>query len=656
MSLPLQRIVFVRLKHRMKAFLAKFHRPTRHRIPALTSHAHDVFARLPFELHVLVISYLEPRDLDAALDASKVIRLVWLSDEIWPALADYWFSGLAQQICLAVNDEPRRSEMFRRRLRRICKRTDAKFAAAMHYGFSLASDEFFQWNKNVPAIDGGVHSYESVEDLEVDDAQRFSRFMMYRNGRVAWWPEGYSMPYIAIVDDLHTRTRKAYQFPKRDQSVRGYKTAMGSKLFIMGHGTKLHVWHLELDRLDSFEVPENFKRCITEDERVLILSQNSDIYIWRFGGKLQRIDSEFFAAFIFPLSLAPLAKPIFQEGPTFSRITTVPIVLLTFPKVQKLSCYPREYIAAGGPPVWTPRIWLSFQRGFYLRNSQLLIDFILSPAVNDMFYVATLALDESGKLTVYECNESGIVGTYIMQDRIYSDPRTTERGLLKWEKVNSFGGYILVQVVQEPSSTGGLPEDACPCGQRSRQLASLCFNIYTKSFTTLRHHLGELSPWISHIWNNMLFIMDDRFQRQCTSNRRPVMTLAPCTAIDALRHRDTPIPMYTTIPDSAPLLYRRHQLPFDLKGVSDDLQVRGLNCTSFIDALQEFSPDPKWKRPFVPCPSEMNPGRLVGDDEFFIFVNSPSYTIFSFAEGFPINTSNVDESKPWWRKPRGKLT
>ncbi|KAI0188545.1 hypothetical protein F4808DRAFT_467920 [Astrocystis sublimbata] len=569
----------------MKAFLAKFHRPTRHRIPALTSHAHDVFARLPFELHVLVISYLEPRDLDAALDASKVIRLVWLSDEIWPALADYWFSGLAQQICLAVNDEPRRSEMFRRRLRRICKRTDAKFAAAMHYGFSLASDEFFQWNKN------------SVEDLEVDDAQRFSRFMMYRNGRVAWWPEGYSMPYIAIVDDLHTRTRKAYQFPKRDQSVRGYKTAMGSKLFIMGHGTKLHVWHLELDRLDSFEVPENFKRCITEDERVLILSQNSDIYIWRFGGKLQRID------------------------------------------MQKLSCYPREYIAAGGPPVWTPRIWLSFQRGFYLRNSQLLIDFILSPAVNDMFYVATLALDESGKLTVYECNESGIVGTYIMQDRIYSDPRTTERGLLKWEKVNSFGGYILVQVVQEPSSTGGLPEDACPCGQRSRQLASLCFNIYTKSFTTLRHHLGELSPWISHIWNNMLFIMDDRFQRQCTSNRRPVMTLAPCTAIDALRHRDTPIPMYTTIPDSAPLLYRRHQLPFDLK-----------------DALQEFSPDPKWKRPFVPCPSEMNPGRLVGDDEFFIFVNSPSYTIFSFAEGFPINTSNVDESKPWWRKPRGKLT
>lgn len=67
---------------------------------------------------------------------------------------------------------------------------------------------------------------------------------------------------------------------------------MGGKLFIMGHETKLHAWHLELDRLESFEVPENFKRCITEGDTVLVLCQNSGVYIWKFGGKFQHIDGE----------------------------------------------------------------------------------------------------------------------------------------------------------------------------------------------------------------------------------------------------------------------------------------------------------------------------------------------------------------------------
>ncbi|KAI0449407.1 hypothetical protein F5B21DRAFT_49096 [Xylaria acuta] len=592
----------------MKAFLAKFHRSSGSRISTPTSSAHDVFARLPFELHVLIIAHLEPRDIDAALGASRILRLVWLSDEIWPALADRWFPGLAQHIRLAGIDEPARSELFRRRVHRICRRTEGKFAAAMHYGFGLASDEFFQLSKNVPVNEGGVHSYESVENLEIDDAQRFSRFMMYSNGRAAWWPEGYSMPYLAVVDDLRTRARRVYLFPNHGKSIRGYKTAMGKKLFIMGHDTKLHVWHLELNRLESFEVPENFKRCITEGETVLVVSQNSDIYIWKFGGKLQHID------------------------------------------MHKLSCYPREYVVSGGPPVWTPRIWLSSQQGLHLRNSQLLIDFILSPTVSGAFFVITLALDESGKLTVHEICNGEIVATYVMRDRIYSDPRTSERGLLRWEKLNSFGGYCLVQVIQEPLTTGDAQEDACPCGRRSRQLVSLCFNIYTKTFTTLRHHLSELSPWISHVWNNRLYIMDDQFpRRQTMSNRRPVMSLAPCTEVDTSREKTISVPMYTTIHDNVPLVYRRRRISFDTADLGEKL-----NIELGLDVLQEFSPDPTWKEPFIPCPSEINPGRLVGDDEFFLFVNSPSYTVLSFAEEFPVKLPTVDESKYWWKKPRGK--
>ncbi|TGJ84569.1 hypothetical protein E0Z10_g4182 [Xylaria hypoxylon] len=601
----------MKVKAKMKAFLARFHRSSGSRISTPEKNAHDVFAGLPFELHVLIIAHLEPGDIDAALGASRVLRLIWLSDEIWPALADRWFPGLAQQIRLADIDEPARCELFRRSLHRVSRRTAGKFAAAMHYGFGLASDEFFQLSKDVPISEGGVHSYESVENLDIDDAQRFSRFMMYSNGRVAWWPEGYGMPYLAVVDDLRTRARRVYLFPNHGESIRGYKTAMGKKLFVMGHDTKLHVWHLELNRLESFEVPENFKRCITEGERILVVSQSSDIYIWKFGEKLQHID------------------------------------------MHKLSCYPREYVVSGGPPVWTPRIWLSSQQGLHLRNSQLLIDFILSPNTDRVFFVITLALDESGRLTVYEIHDGEIAATYVMEDRIYSDPRTTERGLLSWEKLNSFGGYCLVQVIQEPSTTNGnahQDHEACPCGRKSRQLVSLCFNIYTKLFTTLRHHLSELSPWISHVWNDRLFIMDDQFhRRQTASNRRPVMSLAPCSEVDTPREKAASVPMYTTMHENTPLVYRRRRVPFDIGDMGDKL-----NMELGLDVLQEFSPCPTWNDSFIPCPSEINPGKLVGDDEFFIFINSPSYTVLSFGEGFPITHLTVNRRKSWWRKSRGK--
>ncbi|RWA11537.1 hypothetical protein EKO27_g3582 [Xylaria grammica] len=599
------------VKAKMKAFLARLHRSSGPRISTPEGNPQDVFAGLPFELHVLIIAHLEPQDIDAALSASRILRLIWLSDEIWPALADRWFPGLAHQIRLTDIDEQAGSELFRRGLHRICRQTTGKFSAAMHYGFGLASNEFFQLSKNVPVSEGGVHSYGNVENLDVDDAQRFSRFMMYSNGRVAWWPEGYGMPYLAVVDDLRTRARRVYLFPNHGESIRGYKTAMGKKLFVMGHDTQLHVWHLELNRLESFKVPENFKRCITEDETILVVCQSSDLYMWKFGEKLRHID------------------------------------------MNKLSCYPREYVASGGPPVWTPRIWLSSQQGLHLRNSQLLIDFILSPTTSRIFFVITLALDESGKLTVYEVYDGEIAATYVMEDRIYSDPRTCERGLLNWEKLNSFGGYCLVQVIQEPSTTNDDADEGngvCPCGRKSRQLVSLCFNIYTKSFTTLRHHLNELSPWISHIWNDRLFIMDDQFhRRQTVSNRRPVMSLAPCTEAGAPRQNAASVPMYTTMRENTSLIYRRRRVPFDTGEMGEQLSIE-----LGLDVLQEFSPYPKWNDSFIPSPSEINPGVLVGDDEFFLFVNSPSYTVLSFGEGFPIKDLTTNKSKYRWRKPRRK--
>ncbi|KAI2624515.1 hypothetical protein GGS21DRAFT_493931 [Xylaria nigripes] len=582
----------------MKAFLAKFHRSSGSRIiaPESIRDSHDIFACLPFELHILIIAYLEPGDIDAALGASCILRRVWLSEESWPAIADRWYPGLAQHIRMTGFKEPESSELFHRCLHRMCRRTEGKFSAAMHYGFGLASDEFFQLSKVIPVSDGGVHSYESVENLVIDDAQRYTRFMIYSNGRVAWWPEAYSMPYLAVVDDLRTRVRRAYLFPNHDKRSRGYKTAMGKTLFIMGHETKLHVWHLELNRLESFEVPENPERCITEGETVLVVSQTSDVYIWKFGQKLQHIN------------------------------------------MHRLSCYPREHVVSGGPTTWPPRIWLSSQRGLHLRYSRLLIDFILSPTVSGVFFVGTLAIDESRKLTVHEIRDGEIAATYVLEERIFSDPRTTERGLLRWEKLNSFGGYSLVRVIQEPATA----DDACPCGRKSRELVSLCFNIYTRSFSILRHHLGELSPWISHVWNDRLLIMDARFHgRQTATTPCPVMSIAPCSGIDTSQNNIAPVPMFTTIYDDVPYVCRRHQLPFDIDNLGERLDVEHR-----IDVLQEFSPHPRWNGSFIPSLSEMSPGRLVGDDDFFLFVNTPSYTVLSFGQEFPTRPLITEEMTP----------
>jgi hypothetical protein len=283
----------------------------------------------------------------------------------------------------------------------------------------------------------------------------------------------------------------------------------------------------------------------------------------------------------------------------------------------------------------------------------MLIDFILSPTVSGVFFVITLALDQSGKLTVHEIRDGALTATYVMEGRIYSDPRTCERGLLRWEKLNSFGGYCLVQVIQEPPPmTGDINDDdtPCPCGRKSRQLVSLCFNIYTKSFAALRHHLGDLSPWISHVWNDRLFIMDDQFfGRQTASTKRPIMSLSPCTDGDTPQERSVSVPMYTTIHENVALIYRRRRVHFDIGDMSERLSIE-----LGLDVLQEYSPDPKWKEQFIPCPSEVNPGRLVGDDEFFIFVNSPSYTVLSFGEEFPVKMPAVDNSRSWWKKPKGK--
>jgi len=280
----------------------------------------------------------------------------------------------------------------------------------------------------------------------------------------------------------------------------------------------------------------------------------------------------------------------------------------------------------------------------------MLIDFILSPTLSNVFFVITLALDESGQLTVHEIHNGAIAATYVMEDRIYSDPRTTEKGLLRWERLNSYGGYCLAQVIQQ------LPSDlaTCSCGRDSPQLVSLCFNIYTKKFTALRHHLGGLSPWVSHVWNDKLCIMnmDARLQKQQKGcdNKTPVLSLAPCAGDSVPREREVPVPLYTTLHEDVPLIHRRRRVPFDTGDMGDKLDIE-----LGLDVLQEYSPDPEWNS-FIPGVSDITPGKLVGDDEFFIYVNAPSYTVLSFGEDFPprLAPSEENNSRSWWRKPRAK--
>ncbi|KAI0475194.1 hypothetical protein GGR56DRAFT_502010 [Xylariaceae sp. FL0804] len=413
--------------------------------------------------------------------------------------------------------------------------------------------------------------------------------MRYSHGRIAWWPEAFSMPYFALVDDLRTRTRRAYEAP--GLSGHGYKTALGDKLFILGNGTTMHVWHLQLDRLHTLELPESFERSIAEGENVLIVFKSSAVSLWSFG--------------------EPSPRPV---------------------DMTKLPCYPKE-------PLNCNRLYKGTgwrKESHFLRQGGLFVDFILSPTDRDRFFVITVRHDWMGLLTVYEISNHVLLASYTMAVSGVIEPMP-DNDYLRWEKVDSYGGYSLVHAVTSKEAPGATGEGLiCSCADYALyKLVSLEFNIYSKTFRTRYYqyedHDGETYP-AYQIWNDR-FIHHD--SESCLlRSELPLNWEGSCRHTEEAMCKLPYIPVYATSRGKVPFIAQRRRVALETSKPPASL----VNLESALYLDRDYT--------------EVNASsatKIFGDDDFLILVPSQEYTAFSFGEDIPDTKPEADEPRSSWR-------
>lgn len=600
----------------MESILARFRRPTPKPYSTPGMAGPDIISRLPYELREMILAELSLEDISGALSVCRTWRCSWLDDGAWLSLADRWFPGLAERIRISTGADggdaataaaaaaaaAEAAEMFRRALHRIQRRTSGKFASAFQHTMCLECERFFELDKSLPVAEGGVHQFEGLQFSGI--STRFPRFMMYNSGRIAWWPEMYGSPFFAIVDDLCTKMRRAYLFPNNGGFRQGYKTAISSRLFVMCRGTTVDAWHFTLNCLRSVEIPEEFDRCIAEGERILLISNNGRIYSWTFGQDVLPIDA------------------------------------------HQLGFYPIGRVLMGGLEDFTYR-FSSHHIGLRFRDSGILIDFIIHPLMSNVFFIIMLGSDAPRKLIVHEIHKSELVGSYSLDHYLIKASNIGDIGYLRWEKIDSYGGYCLAHAwledlnphTSDNTTKPDTPLTGCSPGCSMRGLVSFCFNIYTKQFTILHHRIAKNAPSVHHLWNGQ--VITNNYDGQPGSvTEGLILSIRSCSSSQVGSSDDTSIPLYTATPEKDGTLQRRYKVDLATK----DLQGSG-DARFAFNPHQRFGTHRNWASEYGGVK------RLVGDDDFLLFVDGGNYTAWSFGNDIPEQPLD-DGQMRWWKKLR----
>lgn len=631
------------------------------RVPAALGS--DPLARLPIELHLLLLEYLCADDVVAALNASKTWRIVWLSDLVWPWLANRWYPDFLEAIRQEAaqpdatfrhlyprpfsNSDPQKvkypiinnqrtppnaemeaSELFRQTLGRLQRRDGGKYGSALYHQMQLSKDPIFSLPRHVPLIQGFITSISDLEeDLPESIKPNVSRFMLYNSGRMAWWPNSYSTPYIAVVDDLRTARRTIHRVPDHQGSQRGYKTAMSNELLVIARNTSIHAWHLEKNVLSSIVLPEQLERCIAEGSRLLIITKTAVLYVWTFGGPLQPISSSSIALY----QPGPIRMGGLIEAPTQSH---------------------------------SPMFHISRRPGLSLQNTGMLLDFILHPSVANVVFVVTM---HQGDFIVHEIEGTKLVKSYPFHANMGT---TTERwkGIeeyLRWEKCDSYGGYCLFSIYLgvdnelSPSDLQSPDKPFCTCGQQTG-LVSVCFNIYTKAFRVICHHFLHSDdlhvdpvPAAFHIWQEKLYVSYGSLAMQAGM---PITALRCCIAVqdEDQNVNDSKVPVYTISENSQGLITRRKRLSSTelpelpepraqrecwKKQVAFGLDVTARCASDSIRSRVETLWN--WDSPNI-----HQKQTIVGDNDFLIYVIDGVYTAWSFHDEIPV-PKEATRWAPW---------
>ncbi|KAI2603197.1 uncharacterized protein GGS25DRAFT_83033 [Hypoxylon fragiforme] len=587
----------------MKSFLAILRRPAN--VPTLPSGPEsvtlDIVGRLPIELQLSILDYLESDDIEAAINTCRSWRNAWLSDEIWPRLAHRLFPGLEHHIRRSATDSEDTGDAFRRVLHKIQARQSGRFTFALHHEIRLDPEHFFTSSKHVPVLEGGVHPHALLNPSYNRPGNENSRFMLYNNGRIAWWPDNF-LPYFAIVDDIRTRRRRGYMFPRPDGELRGFKTSMSDKLLLLGHKRILHAWHLELDRLCSTEVPGNIVRCVAEGETVLIISKNAELFQWSFGHEPQLIDT----------------SGCYEKGP------------LETADVYDFFSTDFSYSNAGSKLV----------------NNGTLVDFILHPTDDNIVFVITLSRGPaSQEVRVYEIRHGQLAETYCLSLDRNKWPilREIVSGFinLRWEKVDSYGGYCLTQITHVPPWDPTIPSESTslPCDgfhslaiHRRPCLIAVCFNIYTKSLSiSYYHHTGlKHQESTCKIWNSRL-VTTHRFTLQGS-----LLSLPSCNLLRSY-DKTNPTPFYSTVTSRHNGLSRRKR---------EDPGALGLEL-EFHNADFAFDPYQHTKMAAISNDFQHRSLKVVGDDDFLILINETLYSVWGFEDDLP--EKMIQGGRSLWR-------
>ncbi|KAK4191011.1 hypothetical protein QBC35DRAFT_33748 [Podospora australis] len=461
----------------MKSLLT--YRRKHQKVPANTGNQ-DLFNCLPTEIILDIFQYLtNPADILSALNVCRDWRDILCAPEIWTPLADRLAPGLVTHIrsstLLSTESQGRAfySALNLQHIRKI-----GLFTRGAHHVVRLDQDKgsqsFFTISKQVPLESGGVHSHSTIPDLEVNPGYELvSRIKLYSHGRVAWWPEAWHIPFFAVIDDLRARTRRMYLFPgqierPRNGQSQGWKTALGKFLFIMGHeDAGVCVWHLERNEMKKIALPGSFIRCVVQDERVMFVGKiRAELWLWDWEA---------------------------------ARVKVV--------DVAAKGCYEAVPLRMGGQVVFdwpTGRPRPAPKMGLRFRDTNDKVDFILHPTDAHTFFVVTW---DEVDLVVHEIT-SGEVTAHIVCPRDHLAYRIMCRSrnrntvhYLRYERCDAYGGYCLLT-----AWVGTEPICASACDYRGG-IASVCFNVYTKTFSAFVHHGVFTRTPDTHLWDGLLAVV-----------------------------------------------------------------------------------------------------------------------------------------------------
>ncbi|CAK7232846.1 hypothetical protein SEUCBS140593_008401 [Sporothrix eucalyptigena] len=453
-------------------------------------------------------------------------------------------------------------------------------------------------------------SESEEEELEMDDHTPSFMSTEYTHGRIAWQCLNSSSTWF-LVDDLRDGRRIPLQVPNDHRRGESFLLAgFGDELLVAASSNRMLAWNFNTGEQQIKQLPSQMDTMQTLGKRICILAAGR-VYVWTFGGILQDAD------------MTGIDEKHLQ------------------PDVDgRLPSY-----------------------------------FILDPVNDGVFYLGNFELDvgqmgRNGVLTFHLHMFEDLKYKETFSDHINFDNYAFPLCLIEATvRRNARGLYSLASWRAGSGAPGPTRHVST---SEVEGVASLAFNIYTKTFSLSFFNLPPVTPAYGrentqliqiHIWNDQLITIVDRYRDAPQGKVRRAQPLlfafddeyseaARCSAARPF----SAVPLYTSTlrqgedrgadgglyVDNMPGTAETHILP-------EFRQMVGFDELSPDAPGQWLQDDDDWAKnkcllrfalDLDTSPSRTDPYRpahigsyfMQGDDDFFVFRHGNEYTVWSFRD------------------------